>query len=297
MLYYKFLGKKTLLTVHNVNKRDRDSNDLWFNRLTLKIQYRLVDHLFVHTERMKRELSEQFDVSASKISVIPFGINNAVPNTSLSPDEARRRLGIAEKDRTILFFGNIAPYKGLEYLVEAFRLVMAGGGEYRLIIAGNPKNCESYWSVIRDSLDHHANRDRILQKIEFVPDVETEVYFKAADVVVLPYRHIFQSGVLSLGYSFGLPVIASDVGAMREDIIEGKTGFVCRPEDPADLARVIEKYFSSDLYHKLSGRRYEIQEYARQRYSWDVVGQMTVDVYAKLMRGRMFGENCPTASG
>jgi D-inositol-3-phosphate glycosyltransferase len=297
MLYYKLLGKKTLLTVHNVNTRERDSNDLWFNRLTLKIQYRFVDHLFVHTERMKRELGEQFDVSAAKISVIPFGINNAVPNTSLSPDEARSRLGIEEKDRAILFFGNIAPYKGLEYLIEAFRQIMIEGGAYRLVIAGNPKNCESYWSAIQDSLNRHVNRDRILQKIEFVPDAETEIYFKAADVVVLPYRHIFQSGVLSLGYSFGLPVIASDVGALCEDIIEGKTGFVCRPEDPADLARVIKQYFSSDLYRGLSIRRQEIQDYAHQRYSWDVVGQMTVDVYAKLMRGRMFGENCPTASG
>jgi glycosyltransferase involved in cell wall biosynthesis len=297
MLYYKLLGKKTLLTVHNVNTRERDSRDSSFNRLTLKIQYQLVDHLFVHTERMKRELSEQFDVCGAKISVIPFGINNAVPQTDLGPEEARQQLGIPAEDRTILFFGNIAPYKGLEYLIDAFRQIMAGGGQYRLIIAGNPKNCESYWSAIRDSLDYHVNRDRILRKIEFVPDAETEVYFKAADVVVLPYRHIFQSGILSLGYSFGLPVIASDVGDLREDIVEGKTGFLCRPEDPADLARVIQQYFSSDLYRGLSSRRQEIQGYARQRYSWDVVGQMTVDVYAKLMRGRLFGENCTRASG
>ena len=297
MLYYKLLRKKTLLTVHNVNVRERDSDDSWLNRVTLLIQYRLADHLFIHTERMKRELSDQFSVPEEKMSVIPFGINNAVPNTSLSPDEARRRLGIAENDRTVLFFGNIAPYKGLEYLLDAFQQIVTEGGAYRLIIAGNPKNCESYWNAIRDSLNRHACRDRILQKIEFVPDAETEVYFKAADVLVLPYRHIFQSGVLSLGYSFGLPVIASDVGALREDIVEGKTGFLCRPEDPADLARVIQQYFSSELYCGLSSRRQEIQNYARQRYSWDVVGQMTVDVYAKLIRGRMFGENCPTTSG
>lgn len=295
MLYYKLLGKKTLLTVHNVNTRERDSRDSWFNRLTLKIQYQLVDHLFVHTERMKMELIKQFDASPSKISVIPFGINNAVPQTDLGPEEARKRLGIPAKDRTILFFGNIAPYKGLEYLIEAFRQVMAGGGEYRLIVAGHPKNCEGYWNAIRDSLNHHVNRDRILQKIEFVPDAETEVYFKAADVVVLPYRHIFQSGVLSLGYSFGLPVIASDVGALSEDIIEGKTGFLCRPEDSTDLARVIQQYFSSDLYHGLSSRRQEIREYALRRYSWDVVGQMTVAVYAKLMGGELIGENCREA--
>ena len=67
---------------------------------------------------------------------------------------------------------------------------------------------------------------------EFIPDEETEIYFKAADVLVLPYRHIYQSGVLFLGYSFGLPVLAADVGSLKDEIVEGKTGFVFRPEDP-----------------------------------------------------------------
>ena len=286
MLFYKLLGKKTLLTVHNVNTRVRDSRDSWFNRFTLGIQYRLIDHLFVHTERMRQELIDHYGVPAEKITVIPFGINNAVPHTDLSPQEARQRLGISENDRTILFFGNIAPYKGLEYLIEAFRQVMIHGKDYRLIIAGNPKNCESYWTDIQDSIDSHANHDRILRKIEFIPDAETEVYFKAADIVVLPYRHIFQSGVLSLGYSFGVPVIASDVGSLREDIVEGKTGFLCKPEDPIDLSRAIQDYFSSPLYGELAKHRRDIQDYARQKYSWDLVCQMTLVVYAKLLNER-----------
>ena len=247
MLYYKLLRKKTLLTVHNVNTQERDSVDSQWNRFTLKLQYRLLDHLFVHTERMKRELVGQFNVPPTKVSVIPFGINNSVPDTALSTKEARCRLRIEVADRTILFFGNIAPYKGLEYLLEAFGFIMAAGGCYRLIIAGNPKNCEAYWSTIQSLLSAHTYRDRIIQKIEFVPDEETEVYFKAADVVVLPYRHIFQSGVLSLGYSFGVPVVATDVGALRDDIVEGKTGFVCRPEDARELADAIVRYFSSEL--------------------------------------------------
>ena len=73
-------------------------------------------------------------------------------------------------------------------------------------------------------------------RAEYIPDDETELYFKAADVLVLPYRHIYQSGVLFLGYSFGLPVLAADVGALKEEIVEGKTGFVFKPEDSVDLA-------------------------------------------------------------
>ena len=76
----------------------------------LRIQYRLADHIFVHTERMKAELVQHFGVRAERVSVIPFGINNAVPHTDLTPDEAKERLGVASGDKTLLFFGNIAPY-------------------------------------------------------------------------------------------------------------------------------------------------------------------------------------------
>jgi len=286
MLYYKLLGKKTVLTVHNVNARERDANDSWFNRVTLRIEYKLADHLFVHTDRMKAELAQQFGVLPQKISVIPFGINNAVPQTVLLPQEARLRLGIADRERVLLFFGNIAPYKGLEYLVEAFRLVMDRGKGYRLIVAGNPKNCDEYWGSIRASLERHPYRDHILQRIEFIPDAETEVYFKAADILVLPYRYVYQSGVLFLGYSFGLPVIAADVGALKEGIIEGETGWVCKPEDSNDLAKSIETYFASSLYENLESRMSAIRDFALKRHSWDVVGSITVDVYKELLKGR-----------
>ena len=119
---------------------------------------------------------------------------------------------------------------------------------------------------------------------DYIPDDETEVYFKAADVLALPYRHIYQSGVLFLGYSFGLPVLAADVGSLKDEIVEGKTGFVFRPEDPMDLARAIEQYFASDLFLELNSRRQEIINYTEERHSWDVVGQMTMRIYAGLLR-------------
>src|ERR1700674_99640 len=271
-LYYRFLGKKLVLTVHNVNAARRDSKDTLLNRLTLRFQYWLADHLFVHSEKMKQELIEEFGVQESRVTVIPFGINNSVPNTRLTPPEPRRRLGIRDGEKTILFFGNIAPYKGLEYLIGAFRQIMARGEDYRLIIAGRPKNGENYWTTIREAIREDVEKGRVLLRADFVPDDETEVYFKAADVLVLPYRHIYQSGVLFLGYNFGLPVLAADVGSLKDEIVEGRTGFVFRPEDPADLAAAIEKYFTSDLYQDLSQRRQEIRDYAAERYSWNRVG-------------------------
>ena len=87
MLYYKLLGKSVVLTAHNVNASRRDRKDTLLNRLTLRIQYRLADKIFVHTEKMKRELIDAFAVAESRVTVIPFGINNTVPNTTSSrPD-------------------------------------------------------------------------------------------------------------------------------------------------------------------------------------------------------------------
>ena len=284
MLYYKLMGKKLVLTAHNVNAGKRDSIDTLLNRLTLGIQYRLADHIFVHTDNMKRELVEDFKVSENSVTVIPYGINNAVPDTRLTSADAKQRLGIKADERVILFFGRIVPYKGLEYLLAAFQQIMRERDDYRLIIAGSPdKNCENYWNAIQETISRDVNRERILLKIQFIPDDETEVFFKAADVLALPYRQIYQSGVLFFGYSFGLPIIAADVGNLREDVIDGKTGFLCKAEDPVDLARAIETYFASDLFQCLHTRRKEIRQYARERHSWDMVGHMTRNVYAELL--------------
>jgi glycosyltransferase involved in cell wall biosynthesis len=234
---------------------------------------------------MKSELLKDFGVRERVVSVIPFGINNSVPQTAaLTPRQAKQRLGIGDGERTILFFGRIGPYKGLEFLVAAFQRIVAKNGDYRLIIVGRPKlGGEKYLDEIQRKIKRELKPGRVVQRIEFVPDEETEVYFKAADVLVLPYTEIFQSGVLFLGYSFGLPVIASDVGSLREAVVEGRTGLLCKPCDPVDLARAIETYFASDLYKGLSERRQEIRDYANRRNSWDVVGELTRDVYLNLL--------------
>jgi D-inositol-3-phosphate glycosyltransferase len=283
MLYYRLLGKKIVLTAHNVNAARRDSNDTSLNRITLRIQYRLAHHIFVHTDKMKGELVDDFGMQAARVTVIPFGINNSVRNSDLTPSEAKQRLGIGQSEATILFFGRITPYKGLEYLIEAFRRVQSRSKRYRLIVAGRPDNCDAYWTALREALHADNQNGEVVLRAGYIPDDETEIYFKAADVLVLPYRDIYQSGVLFLGHSFGLPVIAADVGSLKDDIVDGMTGFVFRPEDADDLAKALERYFASDLYGSLNSRRQEIRDYAAGRHSWDVVGDKTMNIYAGLL--------------
>lgn len=282
--YYKLLGKNIVLTAHNVNAGKRDCADTFLNRISLRTQYRLADHIFVHTAAGKAELCEDFGVQPARVTVIPFGINNAVPNTSISPREARQRLGIPNGKKTILFFGRITPYKGLDYLVTAFQELRRRHSDYHLVIAGRPENdSREYWSKLEEILRPDVDAGRVLLRADHIPDEETELFFKAADVLVLPYRRIYQSGVLFLGYSFGLPILASDLGSLTDEIVEGETGFVFRPEDPVAIATVIERYFDSDLFADLNGRRQKIRDSAVERHSWDVVGQMTMSVYQELL--------------
>ena len=101
--YYKVLGKKLVFTAHNVNQAKRDSNDSFLNRFSLKVQYRLCNHIFVHTDKMKAELLEDFGVGESAVSVIPFGINNSLPQTAMTPAQAKQRLGIKRHEKMSFF--------------------------------------------------------------------------------------------------------------------------------------------------------------------------------------------------
>lgn len=284
MLYYRALGKKIALTAHNVNQARRDGRDSWLNRLTLRIQYRLSSHIFVHTQKMKDELVHDFGVRDYSVTVIAYPIDNAFPDTKLTPSEARAKLGVGEGEKAILCLGKIKPYKGIEYLLSAFQKLVSKDTSYRLIIAGQVQNGnEQYAEALKRAIADEIEKAQVIFRAQFISDEDIEIYFKAADVLALPYRDIFQSGMLFLGYSFGLPVIATDVGSFREEIIEGTTGYLCRPGDSDDLANVIEKYFASDLYRDLDAQRVVIRNHAGRHHSVAAAAVVTRKVYEGLL--------------
>jgi D-inositol-3-phosphate glycosyltransferase len=286
MVFYRAAGKKVAMTVHNVNEAKRDGYDNWFNRFCLRTQYRLSHHLFVHTPRMRDELAADFGVDVNRITVIPFGINDSTPQTALTRHQAKQMLGLGADERTLLLFGQMAPYKGITYLVEALAILAQSGQRIRLLVAGKIKRgSEDYWAEVERLIGERQIDDLVVRRIGHVPDAEVEKYFKAADAVVIPYVHIFQSGVPFLAFSFGAPVIATDVGSLRDDVT-GDMGVICRPRDAADLARAITEFFSGPLYAEREQRRAQIRQVALDRYSWTTVGTRTRAVYEAVASGR-----------
>ena len=249
-IYYKIMGKKIVFTAHNINQDERDGKKSLINNLSLKFMYNYVDHIYVHTNMMKMELINKYGVKDKKITVIKFGINDTVPNTNLSSCEAKSKLKITKDDKILLFFGRIAPYKGLDILISALEILVKIDNTYKLIIAGpiKMKECSEYWKYIENAILSFDLKNNIIQSVYFIPDEDVEIYFKAADVLILPYKNIFQSGLIFLSYYFGLPIIASDIASFSEDIVIGETGYLFKTEDPTDLALKISNYYNGTMY-------------------------------------------------
>lgn len=276
LLYYRLMGKRIVYTVHNVNTRERDSRSRLIDRLALKYLYKHVDHILVHSELVKSEIVGRYSVDPGKISVIPFGVNNVVPRTGLTKARAREILGIENGQKILLFFGRIAPYKGLDLMMEALDHLP----ECRLLIIGRIKEgFDKYRKEVEGLIAAKNHNGRIYMRTDFVPDEEVEIYFKASDLVVLPYKNIYQSGVPFLSYSFGVPVVATNVGSLADSVVEGVTGYVSAPEDPRDLAAKISLFFQSDMYRDNEATRETIIRYVNENHSWDRVSDIVCKVY------------------
>jgi D-inositol-3-phosphate glycosyltransferase len=287
----RLAGKKIVFTAHNVDADARDGTSTRVRRLALRALYRAVHHILVHTEKMQDELCEQFGVARTKVTVVPFGVNDVIPRSALPRLEARRRLGLHGDDRVLLFFGTIVPYKGVDDLLRAVgRLVKDGkGDQLRVVIAGPVwSGAREYWSGLERLIESLGLADRVRTDVrfEYIPDEEVGVFFRAADVSVLPYRNIYQSGVLALSYFQGVPVIVADVGSLGTDVIDGKTGLLFAAGDDADLAAAIQRYFASDLYANAEGTSRVVRDYGMERFSWSRNADLTADVYRRLLAAR-----------
>ena len=182
--------------------------------------------------------------------------------------EAQRRLGLEPSLKTILFFGLIREYKGLDILLEAF-----GGldGSYQLLVAGEPYGS---FDKYQDIIDRSPARDRIHLFLHYIKDSEVKEYFSAADLAVLPYRSATQSGIGATALNFGLPVVVTDVGGLRQSVGETGIGLVAREPEPDCIKTEIERYFSDD---SLREHCREAITREQKRLSWQNFGRLFLD--------------------
>lgn len=229
-----------------------------------------VDALIAHTDQGARELVERFGADPERVHVIPHG---AFDYLTRQEDEQPLPAELAAVDGpVILCFGVLRPYKGLDVLLEAFRELE--GAE--LWIVGRP------W-MSTDALKRIAREARgTVRFVErFVADPELPAYLRRADLVVLPYRRVDQSGVLYTALAFGKPMVLSDIGGFSELARTHAAARLVPPEDPAALREALAELLAdADAREALAVRAAAA---AAGPYSWDEVGRRTLALYEELV--------------
>jgi glycosyltransferase involved in cell wall biosynthesis len=192
----------------------------------------------------------------------------------LPREEAERKLGLKEGRKNILFFGLIREYKGLDILLEAFK--MLPGEDWQLIIAGEPYGSFEKYQKIIDSI---PGKDRISLSLKYIKDSEVTDYFSASDVAVLPYRSATQSGISSVAYHFEVPMIVTDVGGLKETIGDRGTGLVSPEGNPEAICKEILRFFSRPSIKEECIRNIRIE---KERLSWKTFARKLVDFIGQL---------------
>jgi glycosyltransferase involved in cell wall biosynthesis len=262
-------AQPVVMTAHDVLPREGGRTR---RRATREVLER-VDAVVVHSEHGRGRLVGELGIAPEKVRVIPHG---AFDYLTRLPEEVPidRAVGALDGRKVVLCFGLMRPYKGIEVLIEAFA---SAPEDAVLLVVGRAM-------MPLDPLNRRARELGISERVRLVPrfvsDPEIPAYFRRADLVVLPYLEIEQSGVLCTALAFGTPLVASAVGAFVELGERYGAARLVPPGDARSLGRALAELLADD------GARAALAQAARraaaEAYSWDAAAALTVDLYRSL---------------
>lgn len=259
----KAAGFKIIGVVHDVSNFAAKDNDFAKRMIYGKLTDALIVHNQYSFEELKKEISSEH---LGKVHKIKHGCYTRYIDNTISRGDALSRLALSPKYNYILFFGLIKKVKGLEILLDALKDTAEN---VKLIIAGKP--WQNDFTAYEEIISRHGLEDKIVKYIRFIEDDEKDLFFNGASAIILPYRKIYQSGVLLMAMSYGTPVIASELPATKEIIDHGFDGLLFDQEKPEALSKQINDLLSNaELQKKLSDcAMHKIKE----EYSWNVIAK------------------------
>lgn len=264
--------RRLVVTAHNALPHEpRDWHAGFFARW-----YRLADRIHVLSSHTRDRLIAEFGVPPEKLLLTPHG--NYEGFVSDHPANAgaacRSSFDIPQDARVVLFFGMIRRYKGVDRLLEAFEL-LAKAEDLYLVIAGDA--APELARELAAAIERSEAKARIRLRARFSTDPELAALLRMADIVVLPYAHVYQSGALLLAMSFARAIIASDIPGLREYVDDGVEGVLCDTTKPARLAREILALAREDERRAALGAA--AREASLESYAWDGIARQIEGLY------------------
>jgi glycosyltransferase involved in cell wall biosynthesis len=240
-------GVKALTVLDNVIPHEKRFFDAAFTRYFLARN----DGFIAMSDKVKADLlSLRPDAN---VILLPHPLYDHF-GAPLPMAEARRILGIADDRKVSLFFGFIRDYKGLDLLIDALAKLPS---DHVLVIAGEPYGDMTKY---HEAIARHGLKDRVVDRIRYIADQEVPVFFSAADAVILPYKGATQSGITAIAYHFGTPVIATDVGGLKESVEHDRTGLIVDRPDSAAIAQAMARFHQDGKAAVYRGRIAELRE-------------------------------------
>jgi glycosyltransferase involved in cell wall biosynthesis len=225
-------GGTLIWTIHNVLPHDARYIDLEVELARTILRHASRVHLL--SAQTIDEAAGRYRIDPAKVDVIELSSYHGVYPSSMSRGKARSMLGIEPNDKTLLVAGYIRPYKGIDRMLDVFDKLLADDPSLRLLIAGKPLDADSMADLKARCADH----PRVLSRFERIPDQELQVWYGAADVVVLPYTNVLNSAAFRLATTFGVPAVGPRMGTLTA--YEGKSYVrLFNPDSTEDLRNTV----------------------------------------------------------
>jgi glycosyltransferase involved in cell wall biosynthesis len=260
---------KILCICDNALPHEKRFGDRWLSSYFFKS----VDGFITMSSKVYSDLSA---LTEKKIIQVEHPMYDSFGD-SLPIEKARFDLGLQQNKKTILFFGFIREYKGLDMLFEALGLLKNMDYSFystiQVVIAGEFYQDRSKYDLQIEKL---GIQDCLVLKTEFIHDSDVKQYLSAADVVIQPYRNATQSGVTPLAYHFEKPMIVTNVGALPENVPHGKVGLVCEPNHHS-IASSLVTFFTLDYDSFVSELRVQ-----KKKYSWENLTKSIYELHESL---------------
>ncbi len=192
---------------------------------------------------------------------------------AVSKQEARKKLGLVEQDKIVLFFGLIRHYKGLDVLMEAMADARIKNNNIKLLIAGEfYEDKQPYLDII----EKNGLKNHIILHDKFIANEDVRFYFCASDLVAQTYRNATNSGVTMVGYYYSKPMLVTNVGGLAEIVPDNKCGYVV----PLEVERISDKildYFENNREAEFTA--HVVSE--KKKYEWQEFINTLLNLYNK----------------
>ena len=265
------LGVRIVYTVHNVLPHDSSA--------ALKDRYRQIygfaDALIAHDEVARKKLGDEFGIPASKVKVIPHGPLFDEPPVAGSAARERERLGIAPGACIVVTQGIIRPYKGIPFLLDAWKKVAAAHPTAVLRIAGTGD--DDILESIRQRVKELELDKSVLLDLRFLTVDEVRTCLDSADVLAYPYKDITTSGALLTGVNYGKAVVASALPAFELLLTDEHNALLTQYGDVDGLARALGRLVSDQELRDRLGRTLKQAEF--RSTGWREIATATRECY------------------